>query len=72
MPTQANIEHVLEQAPLSSCEFSAGWNNSGWLADSIVIQPNKAKKKTFENSREELQEFQKLKEMKNKKETDQA
>jgi hypothetical protein len=52
--TQANIEHVLKQAPLSACEFNAGWNNSGWLADSVIIQPNKPKKKTFENSREEL------------------
>ena len=37
LATQANIEHVLKSAPLSACELSAGWNNSGWLADSVVI-----------------------------------
>lgn len=36
-------------APLSSCEISSGWNNSGWLADVLYIYPNKAKKYTFED-----------------------
>ena len=52
--TQANIDNVLEKAPLSSCEFTAGWNNSGWLADSIMVCPSKAKKKSFDHCRDQM------------------
>ena len=54
--TQANIDNVLEKAPLSSCEFAPGWNNSGWLADSIIIYPNRSKKNSFDNCREQILE----------------
>ena len=33
--------------PLTSCYLQPGWNNSGWLADTISIYPNR--KKTDEN-----------------------
>ena len=72
MATQMNIECVLKQAPLSACEINAQWNNSGWLADSIIIEPNKQKKKTFENSKDELKEFEKQKKIREKIETDKA
>jgi hypothetical protein len=39
-----NIQRLLKTQPLSSCEFSPGWNNSGWLADVLHIYPNKIKK----------------------------
>jgi hypothetical protein len=51
-PNAKNIANLLKTAPLSSCEFSPGWNNSGWLADILYIYPNKAKKQTFDNQRE--------------------
>lgn len=51
-PNPKNIANLLKHAPLSSCEFSPGWNNSGWLADVLYIYPNKVKKQTFENNRE--------------------
>jgi hypothetical protein len=51
-PNPKNIANLLLHAPLSSCEFSPGWNNSGWLADVLYIYPNKVKKQTFENNRE--------------------
>ena len=60
-PTQTNIEKVLKNAPLSSCEFQAVWNNSGWIADSITIYPSKPNKKTFDIQREEMLEQQKKK-----------
>ncbi len=28
-PTQTNIANLLKNAPLSGCELSTGWNNSG-------------------------------------------
>jgi len=62
--TQANIDHVLEKAPLSSCEFASSWSNSGWLADCIVIYPNNAKKRSgdiqaFDKCRDQISEQQK-------------
>lgn len=44
---------------MSTCEFQAVWNNSGWLADSVTIYPSKPNKKTFENQREEMLNQQK-------------
>jgi hypothetical protein len=43
-----NIAKLLKTQPLSSCEFSPGWNNSGWLADVLYIYPNKLKKQSFD------------------------
>jgi hypothetical protein len=37
---------------LTACEIEPSWNSSGWLADFILIKPNKLKKATFENQRE--------------------
>lgn len=48
------IANILKTNPLSSCELSSGWNNSGSLADVLYIYPNKKKKKSFENKREEM------------------
>jgi hypothetical protein len=39
--SQRNIARLLKKQPLSSCEFSPGWNNSGWLADVLYIYPNR-------------------------------
>lgn len=52
--TQNNIDLLLKKAPLTTCEFQALWNNSGWLADSVTIFPIKKEKKTFDNQREEM------------------
>lgn len=46
--TQANIDRLLQKAPLSSCEINAIWNNSGWLADSVTIIPNSIENKNFD------------------------
>ena len=43
-----NIARLLKTQPLSSCEFSPGWNSSGWLADMLYIYPNKLKKNSFD------------------------
>ena len=48
------IASILKTNPLSSCELSSGWNNSGSLADVLYIYPNKKKKKSFENKWEEM------------------
>ena len=56
-PNAKNIANLLKHAPLSSCEFSPGWNNSGWLADVLYIYPNKIKKQSFENNRETLNQL---------------
>lgn len=42
--TPSNVDSVLEKAPLSSCEIIPGWNNSGWLADTVTIVPLSLKK----------------------------
>lgn len=56
-PTRRNIARLLEKRPLTSCCFKSGWNNSGWLADSIQIYPNRGKtEKTYENDREKIVE----------------
>ena len=47
-PTQANIDKILMKSPLSSCEINCTWNTSGWLADVIMIYPNRISKKSFE------------------------
>ena len=49
-PNPKMITNLLRNQPLSSCELSSGWNNSGSIADVLYIYPNKRKKKTFENS----------------------
>lgn len=51
-PNSKNIANLLKHAPLSSCEFQAGWNNNGWLADMLYIYPNKQKKNNFDQNRE--------------------
>ena len=58
--SQANIDHVLEKAPLSSCGFASSWGNSGGPADCIVIYPNNAKKRSdaqsFDKCRDQIKE----------------
>lgn len=49
-----NIAKLLKTQPLSSCEFSPGWNNSGWLADVLYIYPNKLKKQSFDSNRDAI------------------
>ena len=44
---------ALEKAPLSSCEIIPGWNNSGWLADTVTLIPL-SYKKAFDYHRGEL------------------
>lgn len=58
-PSQKNREALLSQQPLTACQLDPGWNNSGWLADSINIYPNRLKRKTYENTREEYLEQRK-------------
>ena len=56
-PTQRNKAKLLKKSPLTSCFMKPGWNNSGWLADSIQIYPNRTKtEKTYENDREKIVE----------------
>jgi hypothetical protein len=54
-PTVRMISKVLKTAPLSRCEMTSGWNNSGWLADVLYIYPHKPKKYTFEDELENKQ-----------------
>mmetsp|Transcript_15752 Transcript_15752/g.24244 ORF Transcript_15752/g.24244 Transcript_15752/m.24244 type:complete len:100 (+) Transcript_15752:231-530(+) len=61
---------VLEKAPLSSCEFEPGWNNSGWLADSIVIYPNRTKQNCFDLQRDQFLEQKKMKQQPKKQTKD--
>ena len=49
-----NIQKLLKTQPLSSCEFSPGWNSSGWLADMLYIYPNKLKKQSFDTNRDAI------------------
>jgi len=60
-PNSKNIANLLKHAPLTSCQFNSGWNNSryesrfnmgSWLADVLYITPNQAKKNTFESKRD--------------------
>lgn len=52
-----NIARLLKMQPLSSCEFSPGWNNSGWLADFLYIYPNKMKKQSFDSNRDAIMQL---------------
>ncbi len=49
-----NIQNLLKSNPLSSCELSSGWNNSGSLADVLYIYPNRKKRFTFDTNREQI------------------
>lgn len=49
-----NIARLLKEHPLSSCEFSPGWNNSGWLADVLYIYPTKIKRVSFDSNRDNI------------------
>ena len=54
VPSQKNKTLLLSRKPLTSCEIVPIQNSSSWLADQIQIYPNRLKKKTFENTREEF------------------
>lgn len=56
MPTLINKEKLLKKQPLTACELQPEWNSSGWLADGIKIYPNKIKKISYENGRDEFLE----------------
>ena len=51
-PNQKNKTALLQRKPLTACEINPGWDGSGWLADFVIIYPNKNKSKTFEQHRE--------------------
>ena len=56
-PTARNKAKLLKKSPLTACDLEPGWNNSGWLADSIAIYPNRSKtSKTYENDRDNIME----------------
>ena len=56
-PNQRNKAKLLKKSPLTSCFLQPGWNNSGWLADTISIYPNRTKtEKTYENDRDNIVE----------------
>lgn len=56
-PSQSNKAKLLKKSPLTSCFLQPGWNNSGWLADSIMIFPNRSKTDTtYENNRDNIVE----------------
>ena len=56
-PTLRNKTKLLQKSPLTSCFLVPGWNNSGWLADTIQIYPNRSKTdKTYENDRDNIVE----------------
>ena len=46
-PNARNKAKILKKSPLTNCFLLPGWNNSGWLADTIQIYPNRTK--THEN-----------------------
>ena len=50
-PTQANIDSLLMKKPLSQCEVTSNWSTHGWLADNVIIHPNKPGKKSFDKCR---------------------
>ena len=60
---------LLQRKPLTACELLPSWNSSGWLADFIQIYPNKLKKQSFENQRENFLQtkLEKLKELEDEK-----
>lgn len=56
-PTMRNKARHLSKSPLTSCYMKPGWNNSGWLADTLQIFPNRTKTaQTYENDREHIVE----------------
>ena len=56
-PTRKNKEKMLKKNPLTSCAIQANWSNSGWLADTVSIYPNRTKTDvTYENNRENIVE----------------
>ena len=56
-PTQRNKTKLLKKSPLTSCFLVPSWNNSGWLADTLQIYPNRSKTdKTYENDRDNIVE----------------
>jgi len=56
-PTTRNKAKLLKKSPLTSCVLVPGWSNSGWLADTIAVYPNKSKTdKTYENDRDNIVE----------------
>ena len=56
-PNHRNKAKLLKKSPLTNCYFVPGWNNSGWLADTIQIFPNRSKThKTYENDRDNIME----------------
>ena len=56
-PTHRNKARLLKKSPLTSCFMKPSWNNSGWLADSLQIYPNRTKtEKTYENDRDNIVE----------------
>ena len=48
-PTTKMIAKLLKNTPLSSCEISSGWSNTGWLADVLYIYPNKSYKENLDS-----------------------
>ena len=56
-PNIRNKAKLLKKSPLTSCFLQPGWNNSGWLADTIQIYPNRTKtENTYENNRDNIVE----------------
>ena len=56
-PNIRNKAKLLKKNPLTSCFLQANWSNSGWLADTISIYPNRTKTdQTYENSRDNIVE----------------
>ena len=52
-PNQRNRAKLLQKKPLTSCFIKTNWSNSGWLADTISIYPNRTKtEQTYENARD--------------------
>lgn len=48
MPTTAqNRTRILTQKPLTGCDIQVQWTSSGWLADNVLIYPNKKANKSF-------------------------
>ena len=62
-PTKTRKQLLLQQKPLTSCYIDKMRNSSGWLADQILIYPNRLKKKcSFESERDQKlkEKFQKI------------
>lgn len=61
-PNPKNIQRLLKEKPLSSCECVSGYNNSGSSAEVIYIYPNKKTNKNFEQSRDQMLAIREAKE----------